>query len=305
MMGNKVFALSLVAGILVISVCFNSRTTQPFQPPRPARVHNDETGSNERKVVKSDKRNSGLAYEREIRKNTSLNCSINFADPNNTMTPVWLTSFARSGNTWTRHLLELATGIYTGSCYNCNGLYKLGFKGELDKPGLKRELVYKCHVYHTGMQSGILLIRNAYDSLISFFDYKSRGQVPNEAYRNNPNFTNWAIIKQEKWLNLVVSWFESGKPFMVVHYEDMVKDTLKEVERILQYLNIKFTPERRRCVKNDIEGVYHRKNKEKFTFDPFTRKLHTLIDKDIDIVNQLFTSRNEHPIAGPTYNSEL
>ena len=37
-----------------------------------------------------------------------------------------LASAPGSGNTWTRHLLESASGIYTGSIYNDKKLYRAG-----------------------------------------------------------------------------------------------------------------------------------------------------------------------------------
>lgn len=41
---------------------------------------------------------------------------------------VALASFPGSGNTWTRHLIELATGYYTGSYYFDTSLYNKGNK---------------------------------------------------------------------------------------------------------------------------------------------------------------------------------
>lgn len=41
---------------------------------------------------------------------------------------VALASFPGSGNTWTRHLIELATGYYTGSYYFDKSLYNKGNK---------------------------------------------------------------------------------------------------------------------------------------------------------------------------------
>ncbi|KAG7167458.1 WSC domain-containing protein 1-like 3 [Homarus americanus] len=43
------------------------------------------------------------------------------------MARVWLVSFPCSGNTWTRYLLEAVTGIFTGSFYNDDFLYKSDF----------------------------------------------------------------------------------------------------------------------------------------------------------------------------------
>ena len=40
-----------------------------------------------------------------------------------------LASFPGAGNTWARHLIELATGFYTGSYYFDGSLYNKGERG--------------------------------------------------------------------------------------------------------------------------------------------------------------------------------
>ena len=44
---------------------------------------------------------------------------------------VALASFPGAGNTWARHLIELATGFYTGSYYFDGSLYNKGERGGL------------------------------------------------------------------------------------------------------------------------------------------------------------------------------
>jgi hypothetical protein len=51
-----------------------------------------------------------------------------------------------SGNTWTRHLLQLATGIQTGSVYNDTMLKRSGFPGEGIRNG--SVLCVKSHTLH-------------------------------------------------------------------------------------------------------------------------------------------------------------
>lgn len=46
--------------------------------------------------------------------------------------PVWLASFPCSGNTWTRYLLEGASGVLTGSIYVDNSLTKRGKDGRIE-----------------------------------------------------------------------------------------------------------------------------------------------------------------------------
>ena len=51
-----------------------------------------------------------------------------------------LTSFPGSGNTWTRHLIEQASQIFTGSVYNDGQLYESGWETNL-KRWFKKKLI--------------------------------------------------------------------------------------------------------------------------------------------------------------------
>ncbi|XP_063587796.1 uncharacterized protein LOC134765050 [Penaeus indicus] len=75
-----------------------------------------------------------------------------------------LHSFPRSGNTWMRYLIEAASGIFTGSCYNDKTLIRSGFKGERDKIYWKTTITTKAHfAKHVGKFKylpTIIIIRN-------------------------------------------------------------------------------------------------------------------------------------------------
>lgn len=94
--------------------------------------------------------------------------------------PVALVSVPGSGNTWTRGLLEKATGICTGSIYCDAPLRNKGFVGEYVHDG--SVLVVKTHTsdyqwkgaklikrYHDDAfyDSAIFLIRNPFDTFIA------------------------------------------------------------------------------------------------------------------------------------------
>ena len=91
---------------------------------------------------------------------------------------VALVSFHGSGNTWVRHLIEQATGIFTGSIY-CDPGLKVAFPGESVISG--NVIVTKTHMSDsvelpddiriftgkTYYDKAILLVRNPYDALVS------------------------------------------------------------------------------------------------------------------------------------------
>ena len=91
---------------------------------------------------------------------------------------VALVSFHGSGNTWVRHLIEQATGVFTGSIY-CDPGLKVAFPGESIASG--NVIVTKTHRCDTVELPGdirmftgkrvydkaIVLVRNPYDALVS------------------------------------------------------------------------------------------------------------------------------------------
>lgn len=123
---------------------------------------------------------------------------------------VALASFPGAGNTWARHLIELATGFYTGSFYFDGSLYNkgerqqtyymicnrselcvnrshklcivvIGFKGERDHWRSGRTICIKTH--ESGKKEieafdlSILMIRNPYKALMAEFNRKYGGHI--------------------------------------------------------------------------------------------------------------------------------
>ncbi|CAL4092193.1 unnamed protein product, partial [Meganyctiphanes norvegica] len=98
---------------------------------------------------------------------------------------VYLVSFPRSGNSWTRYLLEGATGIFTGSVYSDNRWYNLGYLGEMEPPTSGRTLVVKTHAHSLSFTPQglwqrrsaiskdtpiILIIRNPASAIVSYWN---------------------------------------------------------------------------------------------------------------------------------------
>ncbi|XP_075424242.1 sialate:O-sulfotransferase 2 isoform X1 [Ascaphus truei] len=92
-----------------------------------------------------------------------------------------LASFPGAGNTWARHLIELATGFYTGSYYFDGSLYNKGFKGERDYWRNGRTVCIKTHESGKkeieAFDSAVLLIRSPYKALMAEFNRKYGGHV--------------------------------------------------------------------------------------------------------------------------------
>ncbi|KAG7167399.1 WSC domain-containing protein 1-like 2 [Homarus americanus] len=127
---------------------------------------------------------------------------------------VWLTSFPRSGNTWTRYLLEAATGIFTGSVFNDKTLYRSGFLGEIDRVDSGRTLVQKTHglgLYSSGLrnlqerydaaspnQPTILLLRNPARVPVDEGRMACVSSHPMGAFKRNNTKVNDPFTQEEK-----------------------------------------------------------------------------------------------------------
>ena len=76
---------------------------------------------------------------------------------------VALASFPGSGSTWSRTLLEQATGIYTGSVYCDASLKSAGFLGEHIATG--NVIAIKTHLLKRQFDSTIFIVRNIADAI--------------------------------------------------------------------------------------------------------------------------------------------
>lgn len=130
--------------------------------------------------------------------------------PSRAKQQIALASFPGAGNTWARHLIELATGFYTGSYYFDGSLYNkgkpyfpisdrihklnicglnrpacwphfAGFKGERDHWRSGRTICIKTHESGKkeieAFDSSILMIRNPYKALMAEFNRKYGGHI--------------------------------------------------------------------------------------------------------------------------------
>ncbi|NWI53559.1 WSCD1 protein, partial [Calyptomena viridis] len=211
---------------------------------------------------------------------------------------VALSSFPGAGNTWARHLIEHATGYYTGSYYFDGALYNKGFKGEKDHWRSRRTICVKTH--ESGkteiemFDSAILLIRNPYRSLVAEFNRKYAGHLGYATDRNWqgkewPEFVN---SYASWWASHVLDWLKYGKRLLVVHYEDLKQSLIPKLKEMVEFLNVTVTEDRLLCVENNKDGNFKRSGAKQKDFEPFTQEMKNLINRYILTVDEALRERN-------------
>lgn len=162
----------------------------------------------------------------------------------------WLASFQGSGNTWTRALLEDATGIYTGSHYCDQTLINEGMLGEghFDP---KDVLVVKTHARNATMlpvegHRAIVLVRSPLDACLAriqihFADQLGEnmhsGEVPLKRLQSRWYQRRRDAISQ--WKEFVLFWMSVPYPVTFLKYEDLVGNTEAMLtDRVLPFLGL-------------------------------------------------------------------
>ena len=149
-----------------------------------------------------------------------------------------LVSYPGSGNTWTRYLVEAATGVFTGSIYHNEGIINEGLYGEAREYSDGSTLLQKTH--HAMPQSkifklewrldhirkfggrAVLVVRNPYKAIISFYNFYQTGSQKKSVAAErlqSKDFHNFVRDGAERWLELIQDWLLFSTDLHVVMYE--------------------------------------------------------------------------------------
>ena len=86
---------------------------------------------------------------------------------------------------------------------------------------------------------------------------------------DSTEWQRYAISAGYRYQRTVERWLkESTIPLIVVRYEDLMKDTRKQLQRMLDFLEYPFTEERLACIASNRVETFHRQHNH--DFDPFT-----------------------------------
>ena len=149
-----------------------------------------------------------------------------------------LVSYPGSGNTWTRYLVEAATGVFTGSIFTSAGIIRAGHYGERRDYDDGSTLLQKTHhrALHGNQNGlewrqehvrqfggrGVLVIRNPYKAILSFFNFRRTGSqtksVSAEILKTK-DFHDFVVVGAERWLELISDWLVFSTELHVIMYE--------------------------------------------------------------------------------------
>jgi hypothetical protein len=167
----------------------------------------------------------------------------------------FLVSYPRSGNTWTRFLI--ANLVHPDKPVSFTNIERLiPDTSSQSNRALKRTprpRIIKTHEYfdHRYPRT-IYIVRDPRDVALSYYDFQRKYRQIADAYpldRYVDDFVCGRLISADwgTWAENVASWvYTRGnrKEFLLLRYEDMIKDTASELLRIAAFLGIEADPQR-------------------------------------------------------------
>ncbi|XP_076127518.1 sialate:O-sulfotransferase 2 [Alosa pseudoharengus] len=210
---------------------------------------------------------------------------------------VALASFPGAGNTWTRHLIELATGYYTGSYYFDGSLYNKGFKGERDHWRSGRTVCIKTH--ESGKKeieaydASILVIRNPYKALMAEFNRKYGGHIgfASQAHWRGKEWPEFVNNYAPWWASHTLDWLKFGKKVHVVHFEALKNDLFAHLKTMVIFLGLEVSEDRLLCVEGQKDGNFKRSGLRKLEYNPYTPEMRAMIDGLINTIDSALKKR--------------
>lgn len=170
------------------------------------------------------------------------------AGPRATVFPddVYLTSYPRSGNTWTRFLLgNLLNPDDPASFVNIESrVPEIYFNPDHVLRGLSRPRLLKSHEsFHPNYPRVIYIVRDPRDVAVSFYHHNVKAGVIAEDYPIDEFIPGFIAAQYDSrwgsWADNVMSWMamrQGRSSFMLLRYEDMKQDTPRELLKIARFL---------------------------------------------------------------------
>ncbi len=145
----------------------------------------------------------------------------------------------------------------------------------------------------------LLLIRNPYDTMISFWNHDRTGSYNGGRGRDGLKDLSLSIqtemfrefVKQEMklWEEIYTDYLSVGSDVLVVHYEDLKTDLRGQVVRILENLEMPVDDLRVNCSLTMPHDKVKRKSRD--LEDPYDDELRDIIERAIDRIQEMLKFR--------------
>lgn len=176
-----------------------------------------------------------------------------------------LSSFPGSGNTWSRHLLHMATGIWTGNAKSSSKLKQAGWLAEDLECNAGVTIAVKTHRWHTMKKCAyskvIMVVRNPFYAFIAEFNREvasKTAEVEASAYKHD-EWNEFVALMTREYLAFFTDWLHEFKgPFTAICFEELVEDPKQGVSDMLEFM--RFPPYRVDCIFANLEGDFHREH---------------------------------------------
>ena len=207
-----------------------------------------------------------------------------------------LASYPGSGNTWTRYLVEAASGVFTGSVFIDESILKAGHYGEGHfKDG--STILQKTHnMFKKNISDfqgrGVVLVRNPYKAIMASWNIRStlsHTETINSETLTSKQFRAYVGLGGSRWLKIITDWVGLGNKVYFMFYEDLVDDLTEEIRNLLNFLKLSVDEERLKCIERHSEGIFHRT--KHLTDDPFSANDHDAININIEIANRILKEK--------------
>ncbi|XP_076815673.1 sialate:O-sulfotransferase 1-like isoform X1 [Clavelina lepadiformis] len=231
-------------------------------------------------------------------------CATRIFLPPKTASFASLLSFPGSGNSWIRFLIESATGVFTGSFYSSHRMFNAGCFGEYDDEHSGRTLTSKAHRVTEECKKNscktVVLLRNPYNALLAEAArefYKSKTTPIEEEFLANIStfFLPRVTSKAKGWLNINLMYLQYARPLLVIYYEDLQNDPIKEIRKIVKFIGyeVPHLEERLTCINHDISGPFKRPHSN-HGVDPYDKATIMVINQNIKILRDFMQNLKAH-----------
>ncbi len=242
----------------------------------------------------------------------------------------WLVSYPGSGTKWLAGTIKVATGLsarltseyqrdksaLAGTHHQDPARWNIDFKLE-HKFGESKawnrwseELGYRLRSIRRMSGRAVILIRNPYDSILSFWNHDRSGFYGHGLFRDgvldladsvrSDLFRDFARQEVKMWEEIYLDYLSVGSDILVVHYEDMKEDLDREARRVLDYLRFPVEELRLQCSLTMNHDLIKRKKRPPLE-DPFTQDLHRMVDSAIDKIQEALDFRGQPPLPVEKY----